>query len=306
MTRAARPETLRPDRRALPALRRQLQDVQKELKLAGLVLVIAALAGVPIKAFGLDVPPLSSWPVQVGVGLLGVVAISLGAWASTAPPPPTAATAVIAGSPGLPAAYVARHRELARLIEAVLDPDSAGRAVAILGMGGAGKSVLAAALAADPKINAAFPDGVAWIQIGRDCRPAQAQRRMAAVFGSAHEFTDDDPQVGLPALRKLLEERRCLVIADDLWEMDSFRAVDAVKPPGQLVFTTRDAEIVRGANAIPCEVLELELEQARAVLAGWVQIEPAALPPKADALCLEAGNLALAVAMIGALVALRS
>ena len=84
--------------------------------------------------------------------------------------------------------------------------------------------------------------------------------------------------------------------------MDSFRAVDAVKPPGQLVFTTRDAEIVRGANAVPCEVLELELEQARAVLAGWVQIEPAALPPKADALCLEAGNLALAVAMIGDLV----
>ena len=301
MTRGARLRTSTPERRLLPALRRQLSDLQKELKLAGLVLVVAALAGVPIKAFELDVPPLSSWPVQVAAGVLGILAIALGAWSSNAPPP-TPPSSLIQATPGLPPAYVARHRELAGLIEAVLNPDAAGQSVAVVGMGGCGKSVLAAALAVDPRVSAAFPDGVAWVHIGRDCRPAQAQRRLAAVFGNAQHFTDDDLEVGLPALRKLLEGRRCLIIADDLWEMNSFRALDAVKPPGRLLFTTRDAEIVRGANAISREVVELELEQARAVLAGWVKLEPAALPPKADALCLEAGNLALAVAMIGALV----
>jgi WD40 repeat protein len=302
MTRYIRFSTSTLRRRGLRGVRRQLSDVQKELKLAGLVLVVAALAGVPVKAFGLDIPPLSSWWVQVGAGVLGIVAIALGTWSSNAPPPPSAPAELIAGTPGLPPAYVTRHRELAKLIEAVLDPGAAGQPVAVFGMGGSGKSVLAAALAVDTGVSAAFPDGVAWIHIGRDCRPAQAQRRLAAVFGSAQQFTDDDLEVGLPALKKLLEGRRCLVIVDDLWEMASFRALDVVKPPGRLLFTTRDAEIVRGAYAIPREVLELELEQARAVLAGWVKLEPAALPPKADALCLEAGNLALAVAMIGALV----
>ena len=207
---------------------------------------------------------------------------------------------MIEAAPKLPTAYVARHAELSRLIEAVLDPDTAGQPVAVLGMGGCGKSVLASALTADPKVRTAFPDGVAWIHVGRDCKPTLAQRRMAAVFGSAKQFTDDDLEVGLPALKKLLEGRRCLVIADDLWKIDDFRALDAVKPPARLLFTTRDAEIVRGTGAVELEVLQLELEQARAVLAGWLKLEPAALPPKADALCIEAGNLALAVALIGA------
>jgi WD40 repeat protein len=289
-------------RHVLRGLRRQLSDVQKELKLAGLILVVAVLADVPIKAFGLDVPPLGSWRVQVGTGVFGLLAMALGAWASSAPPLSSPLPALIAAAPELPTAYVARHHLLAQLIEAVLDLGTAGQPVAVFGMGGCGKSVLASALVADPNVRTAFPDGVAWVRIGRDCRPAQAQRRVAAVFGSAEQFTDDDPEVGLPALKKLLEGRRCLVIADDLWEMGNFRALNAVKPPGRLLFTTRDREIARGAQAISLEVQELELEQARAVLAGWVKLKLADLPPEADALCLEAGKLALAVAMIGALV----
>ena len=177
-----------------------------------------------------------------------------------------------------------------------------GRPVAVVGMGGAGKSVLVSAMARDAAVRRTFTDGVVWVSVGRDCKPVQAQKRLAAVLGSDQQFSDEDPAVGLPGLRELLDSRRCLVIADDLWDVAAFRALDAVKPPGRLIFTTRDDAIVRGVGAVRCEVDKLDLEQARAVLAAWVGLEPDYLPPQADALCLEAGNLALAVAMIGALV----
>jgi WD40 repeat protein len=220
-----------------------------------------------------------------------------------APTSSASALGAVEDVPELPPAYIVRNRELDQLIRVVLDPGTADRPVAVFGIGGCGKSVLAAALARDPRVQAAFPDGVAWVRVGRECRPIQAQRRFAAKFDRAQHFTDEDLEIGLSELRRLLAGLRCMVIADDLWEMDTFRGIDAVRPPGRLVFTTRDREIVRGANgAVPLEVLALNLDQARAVLAGWVKLEPGFLPPRADALCLAAGNLPLAVAMIGALV----
>ena len=44
---------------------------------------------------------------------------------------------------------------------------SGEEAVGIQGMGGIGKSVLAAAIARDPEVRQAFPGGVYWLTIGQ-------------------------------------------------------------------------------------------------------------------------------------------
>lgn len=72
-------------------------------------------------------------------------------------------------APRLPENFVPRPEDLIRLRRAVLG-DETDRKVALTalrGMGGIGKSVLAAALCHDELSQDAFPDGVIWLTIGR-------------------------------------------------------------------------------------------------------------------------------------------
>jgi hypothetical protein len=70
--------------------------------------------------------------------------------------------------PDLPINFIARSVELEALKKALLsDRDQRDVAlVAMRGMGGIGKTVLAQALCHDESVQAAFPDGIIWVRIG--------------------------------------------------------------------------------------------------------------------------------------------
>jgi NB-ARC domain len=77
--------------------------------------------------------------------------------------------------PALPPNYLPRRNELEPLRDALRHPDSrnvgitgVAQHLGLLGMGGIGKSVLAAAVARDGEVREAFPDGVIWLAIGRE------------------------------------------------------------------------------------------------------------------------------------------
>src|SRR4029079_14992522 len=76
--------------------------------------------------------------------------------------------------PELPPHFLGRPKELARLKALVLSPMAraigvTGRALrtGVQGMGGIGKSVLAAWLSRDADVDTAFPDGIFWISLGQ-------------------------------------------------------------------------------------------------------------------------------------------
>ncbi len=48
---------------------------------------------------------------------------------------------------------------------------------------------------------------------------------------------------------KLLRDRSCLIILDDVWAMNDVRAFNALGPNCRLLITTRNQEIVRGLKA---------------------------------------------------------
>jgi hypothetical protein len=90
-------------------------------------------------------------------------------WAEPEPEvmvPPPWAGGVRGAWPELPPNNVVRPELLGRLRAALLDGTGGGpRRVGVWGMGGSGKSVLAAALVQDDAVRRRFPDGLAWVRL---------------------------------------------------------------------------------------------------------------------------------------------
>jgi hypothetical protein len=114
--------------------------------------------------------------------------------------------------PVAPPALVDRPAVEAELRAAVLAARSSP--VVLWGMGGAGKSVLAARLARevrngqDRKLAAAFPDGVAWVQVGRERPMTAVQLDLARTLGEDNPDLGGDELSGQARLQQLAADRR--------------------------------------------------------------------------------------------------
>jgi hypothetical protein len=169
----------------------------------------------------------------------------------------------------------------------------------VQGMGGIGKSVLAAVLARDWEVRRAFPDGVIWITLGQAPTLTIRQKQLAGALGdTSSAFTDE--QGGRSHLDGLLAGKECLVILDDVWDLAHVEAFGSLGPRCQLLITTRDAGLVQALKADPFPIDVLGDAQAQKMLADWSG-EHIASPEEALAVARECGNLPLALAMVGAM-----
>ena len=211
------------------------------------------------------------------------------------------------GVPELPPSYAPRE-ELDELVDNLLGAGQgavgltgdAGR-FGLFGQGGIGKSVLAAALARDDRIRAAFPDGVFWITAGEGADPVAGQLELLRLLGGA-EVTIANAWEGRARLQDALAGRRVLLIVDDVWSDPvalAFRAIDA---GSRLIYTTRDQGVlaVAGAQVVMVEVLPEKA--ARKLLAEVAHIVEADLPEITDAIIEDAGGVPLALALVAAAV----
>ena len=207
--------------------------------------------------------------------------------------------------PELPAHFVPRPDILAELKARILQPratasgiTSAAHKVGLQGMGGIGKSVLAAALARDDTVRQRFTDGLIWLTLGRKPDLMARQVQLAKALGeTAPQFAD--VQDGRAQLSTLLAQRTCLIVLDDVWDAAAITAFNVLGPASHLLITTRNAELLTGLGAQPYTLDVLPVPQARALLAAWSNQSP--LPPQAEAILTECGRLPLALAMVGAL-----
>jgi hypothetical protein len=205
--------------------------------------------------------------------------------------------------PSLPEHYVPREEYLAPLRQALLSDGAAALGiVGVRGMGGIGKSVLAAALAHDPQVQAAFPDGVVWLPIGRKPNlPARQEELYLFLTGQRENFRDEIQGRGF--LASALADKACLVILDDVWDARHAEAFPLrASPSARYLLTTRDAEVLQTLNAQAFSLDVLSPEQALALLADWAGQPVDSLPAEARAVARECGYLPLALAMVGAFV----
>jgi WD40 repeat protein len=234
-----------------------------------------------------------------------------GLTAATADPP------VTVSPPDLPAHALNREGKLNAiredlregLLDAATEQVPSGRMVALVGMGGAGKTVLAAQLARDPDLRSEFLDGVFWIGLARwdeqerESSLVARQALLAEVLGEAGtDFADSD--LGRSHLRGLLADRACLIVLDGVRERKDLDAFNVLGPRGRLLFTTRERGLAE-SYAEKASVYELGLlldDQARGLLADYAGLDVEALPPEADKVLGHCGGLPLAIAMAGAMV----
>jgi hypothetical protein len=173
--------------------------------------------------------------------------------------------------------------------------------VGLQGMGGIGKTVMAALAARDYAVRRQFQDGIIWLTLGREPNVLRELKRALAALG-LDGAKYDDVSLARMELGQALGGKECLLILDDVWSAaDAEPFMRALNPRCRLLITTRNLEVVGalGARAHPLDVLTLE--QSRDLLAQQSELKPDTLPREAQDLIQECAGLPLVLAMIGAM-----
>ncbi len=214
--------------------------------------------------------------------------------------------------PNLPPHFLPRPEDLAPLKAALTEggteklgvTGSARQLLGVQGMGGIGKTVLAAAACHEADLRAAFADGIVWITIGQEPNLLRLQQDLARALGAGDTVLGSVTE-GKRLLKGALEARCVLLVLDDVWELEHASALDVVGPSSRLLVTTRNREILVGLGADELQLDVLAPHQSRALLALWAGESTGDLPAIADEVAEACGHMPLALAMIGAMVRLR-
>jgi hypothetical protein len=203
--------------------------------------------------------------------------------------------------PRPPARLVERPDRREALVRALCSRD---RLVAVTGVGGAGKSTLAAQACATRPVQRAFRDGIAWLEAGPGKQPVVLLADLAdrlELPRSATGFGTDEQ--GRDQLTAALRGRRLVIVVDDVRESDQVEALVGLSPRCTVLFTTRLDKLAHATKAKEVAVGELTPDQALELLGRWTDQDPDALPSGARDVCAQAGSLALGVALAGGMAA---
>ena len=155
-----------------------------------------------------------------------------------------------------------------------------------------------------------FPDGAFWITAGPEPNLPVLQTVLARLAGD-RTAAYTDAGVGKASLSALYAQRGCLLVIDDVWDLQTLDALYCLGDRGVLLITTRDAGIARARldDSHCIEVSGLEREQSLRLLAWWAKgVAPSnsfQLPPNANQICALVGDVALGVAICGGMIRAR-
>jgi WD40 repeat protein len=229
--------------------------------------------------------------------------------AQAVPPP-----GVLRGNiPALPMQFLLRPEYITELegkllsdINRPLVITSVQRTAALQGMGGVGKTVMAAAFARLCPVRRAFLDGVIWITLGRHPDMLSAMRAVGLGFDDKPEHYLDETSARMH-VTQVLSEKVCLVVLDDVWDVRHAEVfANALGPRCRLLLTTRDGKLASSLGADEQHLGLLSDQAAVQLMADWAGRPVAGLPQAAWEVAKECGNLPLALAMAGAMMQSKS
>jgi WD40 repeat protein len=183
-----------------------------------------------------------------------------------AAPAPAASTPPALSRVRRPDRFIERPLQTAALREALLvgwDHRQSSRIVALRGLGGFGKTVLAQAACHDEAVQRAFPDGILWVEFGEQPDLVGAiSILLRSLLGGEPKFSNLDD--GVFQLAGVLAHRHCLIVLDDVWSASSMAPFVAIESASTWLITTSRRDIALDARTV--QVDEMTQEQSVALL----------------------------------------
>ncbi len=165
-------------------------------------------------------------------------------------------------APSLPTRFVDRPLQRQALKALLLERTATtpGTLVisAIYGLGGIGKSVLAAALAQDPEVQERFPDGILWVTLGQEPDILSLMSNWIQVLTQGERnYLPTSQAAASDYLRSLLINKRILLVVDDVWKTAHLEPFQVGSAECRVLVTTREAPIP-GTQRYDLDVMEPE------------------------------------------------
>lgn len=209
-------------------------------------------------------------------------------------------------APPLPPNYVAQPAAFSTLKQQLLAavPFPSTLAInSIHGMGGSGKSILAAALAHDPEVQDRFSDGVLWVTLGQQPDLLSLQMGWIQALGD-YNLHPTTSEAAASHLRTLLHDKACLLVVDDAWKLEQVQPFLAGGPRCSTLITTRQADLGGMLGAFSYTLDVMTPEQALELFGNHLR-RPIEGTERQVALKVAqaAGYLPLALALVAAQVA---
>jgi NB-ARC domain/APAF-1 helical domain len=172
---------------------------------------------------------------------------------------------------------------------------------AIYGLGGVGKSVMAAALAHDPEVQSVCEDGVLWVTLGQNPDLLPCLYGWVQALGD-YDFNPTTIDSASSHLRSLFRDKKMLLVVDDAWQCEHVMPFQVGGEGCRVLVTTREAH-VPDAERIDMEVMS-EAEALELLLSkAQVKSLTAEEEEQAKQLIGAVGGLPLAVDLAGAQIA---
>ncbi|TRU19763.1 MAG: trypsin-like serine protease, partial [Microcystis aeruginosa Ma_MB_S_20031200_S102] len=140
---------------------------------------------------------------------------------------------------------------------------------AIYGLGGIGKSTLAAALAQEKEVQAYFPDGIFWATLGQQPDILSFLHGWIQALGD-YNFKPTGIDAASLHLRTLLADKRALLVVDDLWNVEDIEPFRVAVNQSKLLVTTREVPV---KGAIRYDLNVMTESQSLALLTGYLKHE---------------------------------
>jgi len=165
------------------------------------------------------------------------------------------------------------------------------------GLGGVGKTKLAAAVARKREVRRAFPDGIIWVALTSYPDRQAMLQTIASYFGYQQRFVSEAE--GRDVLRRLLADKAALLVFDDLTEATDIQLLSILGIRCSALVVTRDARMLQSLNSRSVTVSEFSEDEGLRLLAETISLgdEP---PPEARELVRQLGGLPLALDLAAA------
>ena len=161
--------------------------------------------------------------------------------------------------PPPPVLVLGRSDDAARVKRRLIGaPDVRRGTTVIRGWPGVGKTTFVSALAHDPEVSTAFPDGVLWASVGERPDPLAEltlwSRRLSGGVTEGPKTLED----AIRRVRGLLRERKALLIIDDVWEPEAAAPFDVGGPGCATLVTTRFRDVASHIAPTSADVYRLQ------------------------------------------------